>query len=133
VTAKAKAKAKAKEARPEVPRRRRMGSGVACLVLLGLTLAALGHVAVQARHLDVALALGKEQKIQSDLYEQRRRLKSEIGRLKDPARLSTLARDALKLAPVAPTDIVAVHPGAAIAPGRMLATVSPPTKKGKRP
>jgi cell division protein FtsL len=114
----------AKGARPEGSRRRRMGSGVACLVLLGLTLAALAHVAVQARHLDVALALGKEQKIQSDLYEQRRRLKSEIGRLKDPARISTLARDALKMVPVAPTDIVAIHP----AP-----TSARPAGKGKRP
>jgi cell division protein FtsL len=94
-----------KAVRPEGPRRRRMGSGVACLVLLGLTLAALGHVAVQARHLDVALALGKEQKIQGDLMEQRRRLKSEIGRLKDPGRISTIAREQLKMAPVVPSDI----------------------------
>ncbi|HXU82357.1 MAG TPA: hypothetical protein VN914_13235 [Polyangia bacterium] len=86
-------------------RRRRMGSGVACLLLLGLTLAALGHVAVQARHLDVALALGKEQKIQGELLEARRRLKSEIGHLKDPARVSTMAREKLKMAPVAATDI----------------------------
>jgi cell division protein FtsL len=98
------AKEKAK-ARPEWSRRRRMGSGMACLILLGLTLAALGHVAVQARHLDVALALGKEQKTQSELLEARRRLKSEIGHLKDPARISTMARDKLKMAPVVPTDI----------------------------
>jgi cell division protein FtsL len=119
-------KAPAKSTKPEAPRRRRMGSGVACLVLLGLTLAALAHVAVQARHLDVALSLGKEQKMQSDLYEQRRRLKSEIGRLKDPARISTLAHDALKMVPVAATDIVAVHPAVATASG-------PSPKKGKRP
>jgi cell division protein FtsL len=132
-TAKSKSKSKAKEARPVVPRRRRLGSGVACLVLLGLTLAALGHVAVQARHLDVALALGKEQKIQGDLYEQRRKLKSQIGRLKDPARLSTLARDALKLAPVAPTDIVAVRPGVSIVAPRPLAFAPAAPNKGKRP
>jgi cell division protein FtsL len=97
---------KSKEkARPEWSRRRRMGSGVACLVLLGATLAALGHVAVQARHFDVALSLGKEQKIQSELLEAKRRLKSEIGSLKDPARISTMARDRLKMAPVVPTDI----------------------------
>jgi cell division protein FtsL len=97
-----KTKAKAK---PEWSRRRRMGSGVACLILLGLTLAALGHVAVQARHFDVALMLGKEQKIQSELLESKRRLKSEIGHLKDPARISAMARDRLKMAPVVPTDI----------------------------
>jgi cell division protein FtsL len=97
-----------KQVRPEVVRRRRMGSGVACLVLLGLTLAALGHVAVQASHLDVALALGKEQKIQGELLEQRRRLKNDIGRLKDPGRISVLAREKLKMAPVVPTDIMPV-------------------------
>jgi cell division protein FtsL len=101
----APAKDKSKAKRPEWSRRRRMGSGVACLVLLGLTLAALGHVAVQARHLDVALALGKEQKLQGELLEARRRLKTEIGHLKDPARISTMARDRLKMAPVVPTDI----------------------------
>jgi cell division protein FtsL len=95
----------AKTVRPDVPRRRRMGSGVACLILLGLTLAALGHVAVQARHLDVALALGKEQKILGDLMEQQRRLKNEIGRLKDPQRISTMAREQLKMAPVVSSDI----------------------------
>jgi cell division protein FtsL len=99
------AKPVVKPGKVEGPRRRRMGSGVACLVLLGLTLAALGHVAVQARHLDVALALGKEQKLQGELMEQRRRLKSEIGRLKDPGRISVMARDKLKMAPVVPTDI----------------------------
>jgi cell division protein FtsL len=104
------AKKRAPEKRVEVPRRGRMGTGVACLVLLGLTLAALGHVAVQARHLDVALALGKEQKLQGELLEQRRRLKNDIGRLKDPARISTLARDGLKMVPVSPTDILSVAP-----------------------
>jgi cell division protein FtsL len=98
------------EKRIDKPRRARMGTGVACLVLFGLTLAALGHVAVQASHLDVALGLGKEQKLQGELLEQRRRLKSEIGRLKDPARISTLARDALKMVPVAATDILSVAP-----------------------
>jgi hypothetical protein len=66
---------------------------VACLVLLGLTLAALGHVAVQARQLDVALALGKEQKTLGELLEQKRRLKSDLGRLKEPGRISGLAKD----------------------------------------
>lgn len=97
-----------KPVKPEVPRRRRMGSGVACLILLGLTLAALGHVGVQARRLDVALALGKEQKIQGELMEQRRRWKSEIGKLKDPGRISAMAREKLNMAPVVATDIRAV-------------------------
>jgi cell division protein FtsL len=40
--------------------------------------------------------------------EAQRRLKSEIGHLKDPARISTVARDKLKMAPVVPTDIRAL-------------------------
>jgi cell division protein FtsL len=87
------------------PRPGRTGAGVGCLVLLGLTLAALAHVAVQARHLDVALALGQEQKVQADLLEQRRRLKSAIARLKDPGLISALARDRLHMAAVDPSDI----------------------------
>jgi cell division protein FtsL len=88
-------------------RGRGMGTGVACLVLLGLTVAALAHVAVQARHLDVALALGQEQKVQAELLEQRRRLKNEISRLKEPGRISALARERLNMAAVDPADIVA--------------------------
>ena len=96
--------------RQEGVRRRRMGAGVACLILLGLTLAALGHVAVQASHLEVALALGKEQKLQGELMEQRRRLSSDIGRLKEPGRISTMAREKLNMGPVAPTNIVVRRP-----------------------
>ena len=87
------------------PRKRRMGSGVACLALLGLTLAALGHVAVQARKLDVALALRVALKDHHELVEQRRRLTAEIGRLKEPGRISATARDRLKMTPVEPNDI----------------------------
>jgi cell division protein FtsL len=93
--------------------RGRMGAGVACLVLLGLTLAALGHVAVQARHLDVALSLGQERKVQGELLEQGRRLKSEIARLKDPSLISALARDRLHMAPVDPGDIRVAGPARA--------------------
>jgi cell division protein FtsB len=82
-----------------------MGAGVGCLVLLGLTLAALAHVAVQARHLDVALALGQEQKLRGELLEQRRKLESQIARLKDPGLISGLAREKLHMAPVDPGDI----------------------------
>jgi cell division protein FtsB len=91
-------------------RRRGMGAGVGCVVLLGLTLAALAHVAVQARHLDVALALGQEQKEQARLVEQRRRLMSEIARLKDPGLISALARERLHMAPVDPGHIRVPRP-----------------------
>ncbi len=83
----------------------RRGTGVMCLVLLGLTLGALSHVAVQAKRVDVGMQLGKEQKIQTDLQERRRRLEIEIGMLKAPGRLISQARDQLQMGPAAPTDI----------------------------
>lgn len=92
-------------------RRRRMGAGVACLALFGATLAALGHVAVQAQKLDVALALGKEAKEHQELLEQRRRLTSELGRLKEPGKVSAVARDRLGMGPVDPNDIRVVGGG----------------------
>jgi cell division protein FtsL len=99
---------------PRVVRsRRRMGAQVTvvgCLVLLGVTLAALAHVAVQARHLDVALSLGQEQKLRAELVEQRRKLESEIARLKDPGLISALARERLHMAPVDPGGIRVVRP-----------------------
>jgi cell division protein FtsL len=101
-----RARVRSTERRP----RGRMGAGVACLVLLGLTLAALAHVAVQARHLDVALALGKEQNLQAELLERRRRLQSDIAHRKDPGLISALARERLHMAPVDPADIRAPGP-----------------------
>lgn len=92
------------------PRRDRFGTGVGLLVLLGVTLAALAHVAVQARRIDVALALGEEQKLHAQLVEQQRRLKTDIGRLKDPAVISTLARERLNMGPVDPSGIRVVRP-----------------------
>jgi cell division protein FtsL len=93
------------------PRRDRIGTGVGLAVLLGITLAAMAHVAVQARRIDVALALGEEQKLHAQLLEQHRRLESDIGRLKDPAVISTLARERLNMGPVDPTGIRVVRPG----------------------
>ena len=87
------------------PRRGRVGTGLAVLVLAGVTLAALAHVAVQARRIDVALALGEEQKLHAQLLEQQRRLKNDVGRLKDPQIISTLARERLNMGPVDPSGI----------------------------
>jgi cell division protein FtsL len=89
----------------EGSRRRRSGGGIACLVLLGLTLAALAHVAVQARLMDVALELGTEQKRRAQLGEEHARLQSEIARLKDPAYIERLAREKLNMGPPPPPDI----------------------------
>ena len=99
---------------------RRAGTGVLCLVLLGLTLAALAHVAVHTRHQQVAMELGREQRANFELVEQRRKLETEIGKLKDPALLEQQARDRLCMAPPAPLDIrvVTAAPGSskAVAP-----------------
>jgi cell division protein FtsL len=92
------------------PRQDRFGTGVGLVVLLGVTLAALAHVAVQARRVDVALALGEEQKHHAQLLEEQRRLKTEIGRLKDPGIISALARERLNMGPVDPSGIRVVKP-----------------------
>ena len=80
------------------------GTGVLCLALLGLTLGALGHVAVHARMYDVAEKLGKEHNLQLELQEQRRRLEIEIGTLKAPGRLMSQAQEKLKMGPASPAD-----------------------------
>jgi cell division protein FtsL len=78
---------------------------VIVFVILGLTLGALGHVAVHAKRLEVALALGNEERIHRDLEEQRRHLEIEIGMLKDPGRVIRIARESLHMAPPTPEDI----------------------------
>lgn len=86
-------------------RRRRMSAGVWCLVLLGLTLAALGHVAVQARQYEVALELGRERKRNDALRAEQRKLEAEIARLRDPGRIEREAREKLNMGLPAPTAI----------------------------
>ena len=89
-------------------RKRRPGSGVACLVLLGLTVGALAHVAVHLKHLEVGLQLGEARKDRSRLEEQRRQLVLEVGVLKDPVRVMEVARNKLGLAPPSASDIVPI-------------------------
>lgn len=81
------------------------GRGVGCLVLLGLTLAALGHVGVQAGQIELALELGRQHKLNLELADQRRRLASEIARLKDPRNIEARARERLGMALPAPADV----------------------------
>jgi hypothetical protein len=71
----------------------RVSSGVFCLVLLGLTLGALAHVAVHAKQVEVGLLLGRERAAHDALLAERRHLEIELGRLKDPARLVKFAQD----------------------------------------
>jgi hypothetical protein len=70
-----------------------------CVILAGLTLGALGHVAVQAQKNEVAVMLGRAQATYETLLTQRRHKQIEIGRLKSPGRLVDLARARLGMTP----------------------------------
>lgn len=85
--------------------KRRLSMGLIGLVVLGVTLVAIAHVAVHAKRIEVAIALGKEERSFRALTEERRHLEIEIGMLKDPARIIAIARDQLGMGPPAPTDI----------------------------
>ena len=87
------------------PKGRRLSIGVLGLIVLGLTLAATAHVAVHAKRIEVAIALGKEERIFRELKEERRHLEIEIGMLKDPARIINIARGQLGMHPPTPNDI----------------------------
>jgi cell division protein FtsL len=91
--------------------RRRLGIGLIGLIVLGMTLGGIAHVAVHAKRIEVAIALGKEEHIQRELSEEKRRLEIEIGMLKDPARIIAIARDQLGMRPPLPSDIRPVARG----------------------
>ena len=98
--------------------RRRLSFGLIGLIVLGVTLIATAHVAVHAKRIEVAIALGKEERAFRELTLQRRHLEIEIGMLKDPARIIAIALDQLGMRPPAPVDIHAgrvadqgSHPG----------------------
>jgi cell division protein FtsL len=85
--------------------RQRLSRGVIALVVLGVTLVATAHVAVHAKRIEVAIALGKEERAFRELTLQHRHLEIEIGMLKDPARIIAIARDQLGMKPPSPADI----------------------------
>jgi cell division protein FtsL len=85
--------------------RPRLSLGVIALVVLGVTLVAIAHVAVHAKRIEVAIALGKEERAFRELTLQHRHLEIEIGMLKDPARIIAIARDQLGMKPPAPAAI----------------------------
>jgi hypothetical protein len=82
------------------------GIGVGGFLLALVTVGALAHVAVRMKGIEVAYALGRERRINTELEEQRRRLHIEIGMLKDPVRVVALAHDKLDMGPPADGDIV---------------------------
>lgn len=96
------------------------GIGVWAFSLALLTAGALAHVAVRMQGIQIAYALGREQRTNTELEERRRRLNIEIEMLKDPGRVIGIARDALQMGPPAASDIVRLDPGV------VLASESPP-------
>ncbi len=91
--------------------RRRLSIGLIGLIVLGVTLGGTAHVAVHAKRIEVAIALGKEERIHRELTEEKRHLEIEIGMLKDPARIIAIARDRLGMRPPMPSDIRAAKGG----------------------
>jgi cell division protein FtsL len=85
--------------------RRRLSIGLIGLIVLGITLGGTAHVAVHAKRIEVAIALGKEERIHRELTEAQRHLEIEIGMLKDPARVIAIARDQLGMRSPQPSDI----------------------------
>ena len=94
------------------------GIGVGAFMLALVTVGALVHVAVRMKGIEVAYALGKERKLNTELEEQRRQLHIEIGMLKDPGRVVGLARDQLRMGPPMPGDILRGPPPAAPDPAQ---------------
>jgi cell division protein FtsL len=96
--------------------RRRAGNALFCLVLLGLTVFALGHVAVQAKMVEVGLQLAQEQSAHEELLAEQRHLQLDIGRLKEPRRLVEVARSKLGMTPQ-PAAIRTLRPAPRRSPG----------------
>jgi cell division protein FtsL len=114
---------------------KKRGVGVWGFVLALVTAGALAHVGVRMKGIEVAYDLGRERRINTNLEEQRRRLQIEIGMLKDPGRVVTLAREKLNMAPPAAGDIVRVAPGEILpaAPGQMPPAVNVSKPKAGAP
>jgi hypothetical protein len=85
-------------------------------VLALVTAGALGHVALRLHSLELAYDLARQRKVESALEEQRRRLHTEIGMLKDPHRVVALAGERLQMGPPAPEDIRRLRRGMSLAP-----------------
>ena len=100
-----------------------------CVILAGLTLGALGHVAVQAQKNEVAVQLGREQATYETLITQRRHKQIEIGRLKNPGRLVDLARGRLGMTPE-PAGIRVVRRGR---PASRRSPAAPAARRGRPP
>lgn len=98
------------------PPPRRKGLGWPAFVLALVTAGALGHVALRLHSLELSYDLARQRKVESALEEQKRRLHTEIGMLKDPHRVVALAGDRLQMGPPAPEDIRRLRRGMSFAP-----------------
>ena len=96
--------------KPDLGNRR--GAGVWAFLLALCTAGALAHVAVRMHGIQIAYALGRERRTNTQLEEQRRRLNIEIGMLKDPDRVIGIAREKLGMGPPAPENVVRLEGGA---------------------
>lgn len=92
------------------------GLGWPAFLLALVMVGALAHVAVRLHVLELAYDLARQRKVQSALEEQRRRLQTEIGMLKDPNRIVALARDGLHMGPPMAEDIRRLHAGMSLRP-----------------
>jgi cell division protein FtsL len=111
--------------------RGRRGVGVWAFLLALVTAGALAHVAVRMRGIQIAYDLGRERRINTELEEQRRRLNIEIGMLKDPHRVISIARDELHMGPPPPANVVRLAPGVVLAPPPPAEPPPPTTAKTK--
>ena len=100
--------------RPDVGNRR--GVGVWAFLLALVTVGALAHVGVRMHGIQIAYDLGRERRNNTEIEEYRRRLNIEIGMLKDPDRIISIARDQLHMGPPAPEAVIRLHPGSVLSP-----------------
>jgi cell division protein FtsL len=113
--------------KPDLGNRR--GVGVWAFLLALCTVGALAHVAVRMHSIQIAYALGRERRANTELEEQRRRLNIEIGMLKDPDRIIGIAREKLGMGPPAPENVVRLSSGSLTPP---LAAAAPPPSRGRK-
>jgi len=111
----------------------RRGVGVWAFLLALCTAGALTHVGVRMHSIQIAYALGKERKTNTQLQEQRRRLNIEIGMLKAPERIIGMARDELAMGPPAQSDVVRLAPGVTLQPTPAAEPTAPAGKPAKLP
>jgi cell division protein FtsL len=116
--------------KPDLGNRR--GVGVWAFLLALCTAGALAHVAVRMHGIQIAYALGRERRTNTELEEQRRRLNIEIGMLKDPDRVIGIAREQLRMAPAAPENVVRLNGGSLGRPPAAAPATAPKAGGGRK-